>query len=145
MIVMQIAKTKRIIIGSLVLFLAISLTYSYAQQTREYSEADNTIEAEVGDNIVITLEANQASDLKWRLTEPLAQNILQLIDVRYVLGMARFHGAGGKEIWTIQALSAGKTAISLEYVIPRENNPVPRKQKTFEVTIIESSAPKQPQ
>lgn len=127
---------KGIIITCLAL-MAISWKYSYAQQPREYSEADNAIEVNAGQNFVITLESNQITGFKWQLAEPLAKDPIELVNVEYILGKARFQGAGGKEVWTFKALGAGKTTLSLKYIRPWEREPRPMKEKTFVVTVKE--------
>lgn len=128
---------KKAVISFLILLFIMS--YSYAQDTLNYSDSASSIEAKAGDNIVITFESNQITGLKWKLTKPLDEKIIELVNVEYVLGYARFQGAGGKEIWTLKALAPGETTISLEYINPNQNNAVAVKKKTFEVIVKEPS------
>lgn len=131
---------KIIIISCFVILFFMPLNYSYSQQALEYSDKDSIIEAKAGEDITINLESNQITGFKWRLAKPLDENVIKLVNVKYVLGIAKFRGAGGKEVWSLKAIGAGKATISLEYIRPWENNPVPMKKKTFEVTIEELSS-----
>jgi predicted secreted protein len=126
---------KKSLVICFALLAVIALSPAYSQQARSYTEADDTIKIAAGQNIVITLEANQTTGFKWELAEPLDKGMLELVNVEYVLGMARFLGAGGKEVWTLKALAPGEASILLKYVRPWEKNIPPAKEKKFKVTI----------
>ena len=112
--------------------LSAVLSSSLAQGPKNYSESDDTLEVDSGEDFSISLEANQVTGSRWELAEPLNWEMLSLIKIGYVPGFARFQGRGGKEIWTLKAISPGKTVISLRY---------PGKKKVFMVTIKEMKAP----
>lgn len=127
---------KIIIIACFALSIAILPAPAYSQEPRGYTEADNNIEVNSGEDFIITLETNYVTDFRWQLKDAMNKDILELVNVEYKLGYARFLGAGGEEVWTFRARKAGKTKISLIYVRPWEANVPAAKEKTFNVTVV---------
>jgi inhibitor of cysteine peptidase len=130
---------KKMIAICFVLFVGFLARHSYPQTLPEYSEADEEIKVEVGQDFVITLESNRTTGFTWELAEPLDNNILELLNAEYIKAVARIIGIPGREVWTFKAVRPGKTNISLEYVRPWEQNVVPAKKKIFSVTVKEHS------
>jgi len=60
--------------------------------------------------------------------------VLQQTDHKYINPTTPALGAGGQEVWTIQALKEGKSTISMECRRPFE--PTARPAKTFTLTVV---------
>ena len=118
---------RRIII--LVLLLLSSYTFA------ETNDMTNTIQATIGKEFVITLDANATTGYQWQFAKPLDESILQLIRSEYLPDKTELVGAGGKQVWVFKALNAGKTAISFKYVRSWEKNVPPVKEASFVVII----------
>ncbi|MDY6892887.1 MAG: protease inhibitor I42 family protein, partial [Chloroflexota bacterium] len=70
----------------------------------------------------------------WRLAEDVDENVLRLANSEYSAPETTLVGAGGQEVWTFEAVGAGETTISLEYVRPWEEG-VPAVD-TFQLTVV---------
>ena len=69
-----------------------------------------------GQTFRITLDSNPTTGYAWRLGAPLP-DVVRLVESRYFPGPDAAHlmGAGGREVWTFQAVQPGQGAIQLEY------------------------------
>lgn len=119
---------RRIIaVTTFVLFLCIC-RYSYGQQIEK-------IQINLGENVVITLDANHTTGFSWQLAKPLDKNKLRFIKMEYVTGGTKLIGGGGEEVWTFQTLNKGQTEIDLKYVRPWEKDTPAAKETKFVVII----------
>jgi len=97
------------------------------------------IEVPAGHLLVITLESNPTTGFRWELSEPIDKGILALIQSEYKPGERGKQnppvaGAGGTEVWTFEALTAGEVTISLEYSRPWEGGE--KAVQTFNLTVV---------
>ena len=97
------------------------------------------IEVPAGHLLVITLEANPTTGFRWELSEPIDEDILALIQSEYKPGEQAkqnppISGAGGTEVWTFEALTAGEATVSLEYSRPWEGGE--KAVRTFNLTVV---------
>lgn len=93
------------------------------------------ISAEAGLGFAITLESNHTTGYGWQLAGKPNTRIVRFLNTNYVEPNTRLAGAGGKEIWTFEALAPGKTSIVLNYVRPWEKNTPPARTKTIVVVV----------
>ena len=101
---------------------------------------DQEVEVAAGNLLVVTLESNATTGFRWQLSEPIDEGMLALIQSKYMPGEdaekdSPVVGAGGTEVWTFEALTAGKVAtISMEYSRPWEGGE--KGARTFDVTVV---------
>ena len=78
-------------------------------------DSGSSVEAAVGDEIVITLESNVTTGFAWTLVTEPESEVLDLVDSEYVAPDTDLVGAGGEEVWTFVATGEGTTAIAMNY------------------------------
>lgn len=88
-----------------------------------------------GETLTITLESNITTGYSWDETANIGDRlVLQQTDHKYEPPATAALGAGGKEVWTIKALKAGESTISMGYGRPFEPGVAPA--KTFTLTVV---------
>ncbi len=88
-----------------------------------------------GGTLTITLDSNVTTGYSWSESANISNKlVLQQMDQKYVNPTTSAVGAGGQEVWTLQAIESGKSEISLEYRRPFEPTAPPA--KTFTVTVV---------
>ena len=96
-------------------------------------------EVAVGDQFSVTLDSNATTGFRWQLAAPLDESVVKLAASQYLAptpsGGAPLVGAGGREIWTFQAIGAGKTTFSLQYTRPWETDVAPARVQNVEVAV----------
>jgi len=92
------------------------------------------IEAEVGQEFAITLQANPTTGYRWQLAEPL-DDVLELVNSEYKGPETELVGAGGEEVWTFRGVCQGEAIVTLHYVRPWEHGIAPTETRTFTVII----------
>lgn len=108
------------------LLLLVTLTLTACGSDAEPAEGGRTIdltaedsgssvEAAVGDEIVITLESNVTTGYAWTLVTEPESEVLDLVDSEYVAPDTDLVGAGGEEVWTFVATGEGTTALAMSY------------------------------
>lgn len=93
------------------------------------------VEAKAGERFVIVLGANHTTGYRWEMVGSVDGNILELVGSVYEPSKDEKTGAGGRELWTFAAKSAGKTRISFQYVRPWEKQTGKAKTTSFEIII----------
>ena len=83
----------------------------------------------------ITLESNRSTGYQWRLARPLDQAVVKLVGSGYESPRVKLPGAGGKEIWTFQAVGRGRTEITMKYIRPWEKGEAPARTARFVVVV----------
>ena len=115
----------------IILVLLLLSSYAFA----ETNDMTNTIQATVGKEFVITLNANATTGYEWQLANPIDDSLIGLVGSEYVPDKTGLVGSGGKSIWTFKAVRAGKTQVSFKYIRPWEKNTPPVKEATYIVDI----------
>ncbi len=88
-----------------------------------------------GGTLTITLESNITTGYSWEETANIGDKlVLQQTGHKYEPPATPALGAGGKEVWTIKALKAGESTISMGYGRPFEPGVAPA--KTFNLTVV---------
>lgn len=93
------------------------------------------VEARCGETFSITLDSNPTTGYQWRLAGQFPARKLRLVKSSYRRPSGRLVGAGGREIWTFEALAAGRATLRFEYIRPWEKDVPPARTRTFEVAI----------
>jgi inhibitor of cysteine peptidase len=88
-----------------------------------------------GSRFRINLESNRSTGYQWRLARPVDQKVIKLVGSGYQSPEVKLPGAGGKEIWTFEAVAAGRTEISMQYVRPWEKGVPPARTARFSVVV----------
>lgn len=135
---------QRSIIARLgVLFVVLMLmafpAAAYAQEgwEPEYDDADYPVEVYVGEELVISMEANPSTGYHWELAGPLDESILVLVDVDHQRPVENRVGAPGHTQFTILAVGPGTTDVVFNYLRPWEDDVPPARVVTFTVTVHE--------
>jgi inhibitor of cysteine peptidase len=97
--------------------------------------SDATCRVAAGQEFTVSLGSNPATGYSWQLGKSLDATILKLAGTRYETARTGLLGAGGKETWTFQAVSAGQTTISLNYVRPWEKDVPPARTHRIAVAV----------
>jgi inhibitor of cysteine peptidase len=72
-----------------------------------------------GERFTIALDANRSTGFQWELGRPLDEEVVRFVDSTYEQTTPGV-GAGGKEIWTFDAVAPGWAKIELVYRRPWE-------------------------
>ncbi len=134
-------KSKLIMVGLMVVIALSLLACSSTPQRLVViapvdSSVNEEVEIAVGGSLVVHLESNPTTGFKWELSEITDQTVLkQDGEPEFVPPDEAIPGAGGKEIWTFDALKAGKTTVSLEYSRPWEGGEKGEWTYTLTVTV----------
>jgi inhibitor of cysteine peptidase len=105
------------------------------EEQKEDTGQRSPIHAKAGEIFSIILDSNPTTGYQWQLANPLDEKVLKLISSEYRMPETQMVGAGGKEVWTVKALSTGQTTISFEYVRPWEKDREPAKKAIFTINI----------
>ena len=95
----------------------------------------NMIKATVGQEFVITLDANATTGYEWQLANTVDDSLINLMRSEYAPDKTGLVGSGGKSIWTFKAVRAGKTQISFKYIRPWEKNTPPARKTAYIIDI----------
>lgn len=90
--------------------------------------------AATGRTFTVTLDANRSTGFQWELAKPLDEDVVRLAGTAYEQAPGAAPGAGGKEIWTFDAVAPGWTKIELSYRRPWEEM-APAKISVFSVEV----------
>ena len=104
------------------------------------SSSGKQVEIVVNGSLTVTLDSNATTGYSWKLTGISDTGVLQKTDNKYVAPTSGLVGAGGKEVWTFQTLTAGTTTISMEYSQPWTGGQ--KGAKHFTLTVISKYAAK---
>jgi inhibitor of cysteine peptidase len=99
----------------------------------------NVVQAKVGQEFEVKLEANHTTGYRWDLVKPVDTNAVKLVSESYSSKVKGRVGAGGEETWRFKALKAGETPIGFKHVRPWETNAVPGKTTNFLVKVEKGS------
>jgi predicted secreted protein len=93
------------------------------------------VRSKAGSSFTIVLAANHTTGYSWRLSKPLNANLLRQVSDVYEEESSGRIGAGGKETWTFEALSAGTAEIEFEYARPWGKDVAPVNTAKYTVEI----------
>lgn len=83
----------------------------------------------------IVLASNPTTGYSWRLGGKLDRRLVKQVGSKFIPPQTKLVGAGGREVWTFQAVGRGRARIVLEYVRPWEKNIKPVDTRVYEVII----------
>ena len=89
----------------------------------------------VGEEFTIILNSNPTTGYRWKLPDNSSGGIVESLGSEYQPPETQRKGAGGREIWRVKAVAAGKTTITLEYIRPWEKGVEPAMVKSYAVTV----------
>ena len=116
-----------------IILLLLSLSsYAFAEVQDDMT---NTIKATVGEELVITLDANATTGYEWQLASMVDDSLIKPVSSEYVPDNTGLVGSGGKSVWTFKAVRAGKTQLSFKYIRSWEKDTPPAKEATYIVDI----------
>lgn len=117
------------------LYLVLTLVWAAAcgRGPVRFTDPGRPIATHVGQAFAIALDANATTGYTWHLAAPLPPAVA-LVAARYFPDPLAVHraGAGGREVWTFQAVQAGQGQIQLQYA--RAGGPIGR-TATFTVDV----------
>jgi inhibitor of cysteine peptidase len=118
-----------------VLNLTVGCSQPGGQKVPEFSHPDASIQRQVGERFILTLESNPSTGYSWKFAPPVDGKILRLVNSEYRSPDPQIPGKGGREYWTFQAIGKGHASITLVYLRPWEKNTPPVKKAVFRVTV----------
>ncbi len=123
----------RLSLITVILFLVVSACTSGAVEHQlTAANANQSIEAKVGDTLVVELEGNPTTGFTWEATE-LDQAVLEQVGEPEFNAESDLLGAPGVISLRFKATGPGQTLLKLVYHQPWEQDVPP--EETFEVTI----------
>jgi inhibitor of cysteine peptidase len=139
---MKLKTTISILIFA-VMFILITISPGFCEGVKQtinkkntaYTDPEKTIQCSVDEEFSIVLDSNPTTGYQWQLARPTDEKTLNLIDKKYKAPKPQLAGAGGQEVWSFKALSAGKTTIVFEYRRPWEKEKGPVKSMSFIINI----------
>lgn len=104
------------------------------------SDPAKLVEAKVGEEFVIVLDSNPTTGYGWRIAGKLDESMIKVVEIGHQRAKADpgLVGMGGKDVWTLQGLREGETAVPFEYVRPWEKDVPPVKKVIFTIMIRKS-------
>lgn len=105
---------------------------SCSSETKEpipYSDPGDTIKVTIGERFKIVLESNPTTGYSWQFRQPVDSTLLKLVETQYTAkpNPDKLMGRGGHDHWFFEALAAGTTLISLQYLRPWDSTSVEQK------------------
>ncbi len=94
-----------------------------------------TIDALVGQEFKIVMQANPTTGYQWQIAQPLDDTRVKLLGSAYRYDEPTLAGSGGAEVWTFRGVGEGRTSISFKYVRPWETNAAPARSETYSVNV----------
>ncbi|HOW59059.1 MAG TPA: protease inhibitor I42 family protein [Candidatus Omnitrophota bacterium] len=104
----------------------------------EYKDPSKEILVFSGSEFTIVLDANPSTGYGWQLSETIDKTLLKVVEIKHRRDKGEKVGAGGKDLWTFQALREGEGKIPFDYVRPWEKGVAPAKKEIFTVRIKNS-------
>lgn len=132
-------RLSRILIAVIITLSVLGLVLAgCTSSTKTFRSQGETIEARVGDQFQIELDANASTGFSWELAEPLNADVLKKVGNEYRdAGAGGAVGAPGTDVWTFEAVGPGEVEIKLKYFRPWEPAAKPVDEKTFNVKVEE--------
>ena len=84
----------------------------------EFSDPRAPVEARVGQEFLLSLEANRSTGYEWRLVEPVDAGALELLGAAYETSPRALSGAvggGGRQVFRFRALRPGEAEVWLRH------------------------------
>lgn len=110
-------------IGARAILLACALATSAAACSM-FASAPGPPPAEItaapGGQFTLALDANRSTGFQWELAKPLDEGVVKHVGTAWEQEPNAAIGAGGKEIWTFEAVAPGWAKIELVYRRPWE-------------------------
>jgi predicted secreted protein len=117
-----------IAIGPLLVFYVCTAT------TGVFSDPSIPIDVANGSRFSIELSSNATTGYGWNFIAPVDENTIRLVKANYRNPDSALTGAGGTQVWVLEALQSDKTTIALEYKRSWETDP-PSQTADFTVSI----------
>jgi inhibitor of cysteine peptidase len=92
------------------------------------------VEIAVNGTITVTLDSNATTGYSWQLSGISDSSVLEKMNNVYDAPTSGLMGAGGKEVWTFKALTAGKATLSMEYDQPWAGGR--KNAQSFNLTVV---------
>ncbi|HEY8581587.1 MAG TPA: protease inhibitor I42 family protein [Capillimicrobium sp.] len=105
----------RLLAATTIAALAVAAPASAKTVTVTAADRGDTVRAEQGDTIRVSLAANQTTPFKWAVTKRPAAGVARLVGQRYVSPADAPPGAPGRQLYEIRATGAGTTAFRAAY------------------------------
>jgi predicted secreted protein len=102
---------------------------------RVVSDPEKPVKVTVGRKFFIVLQSNRTTGYRWEISSAGNAAVVKSVGAEYTPPDTKLVGAGGKEIWTFEAVGKGITEISLKYVRPWEKDVPPAKSVTFKLNV----------
>ena len=134
---MKITRIAVMLLAGMLIVAGFACTPAPKEVHVDASYSGETVTLAVGDSLIVTLESNASTGYEWSLADNSDESVLQEAGHEYVAPEPTgtpVVGAGGEEVWTFTALSAGTSTISMEYVRPWEEDTEPA--DTFTLTVV---------
>jgi len=139
--VIILKKTLILSLFIVVLSLVILLSISSCSDTEKYyftgKNNGENVDLNVGDIINLRLDSNITTGYSWELSETTDTEIISLESSLYENSQENedIVGAGGAELFSFRAISAGQTDLILEYIRPWEEGMEPADSFTLKITV----------
>ena len=102
---------------------------------RVVSDPEKPVNVTAGLKFAIVLESNRTTGYRWERSASENATVVKLRGAEYREPGTGRAGAGGREVWTFEAVAKGATEISLKYVRPWEKDVPPARSVTFKVNV----------
>jgi inhibitor of cysteine peptidase len=104
------------------------------QVSADVSSSGKQIEIAAGGSFTITLDSNATTGYSWELKGISDTAVLEKADNKYEAPASGLMGAGGKEVWTFEAMKAGTSTLTMEYSQPWAGGQ--KSANTFSLTVV---------
>ena len=126
---------KRIPVVSLIFIFLLSACGGRTPSLQP-TDPQQPIEAGIGEEFSIILEANPTTGYHWVFVGELDPNVVEFVKNDYTsTSDPNLVGGGGLDVWIFKAVNTGETRITLGYY-PPSNDPIDPQQTTTYIVIV---------
>jgi predicted secreted protein len=100
-----------------------------------FNDPGKPVSVAIGRKFALVLESNRTTGYRWETSGPGDPAIVKFVENEYNGPGTGLAGAGGKEVWTFEAVGKGETEISLKYLRPWERDLPPARTVSFKVNV----------
>ncbi|MFZ2088549.1 MAG: protease inhibitor I42 family protein, partial [Desulfobaccales bacterium] len=107
--------TAVVMIGGLRSVMADNTQAPVSNEAYQLTDPCRPLTVSPGEKFFIVIASNRTTGFSWQIGKPINEEVVRLLEAKYIPAKSGLVGAEGKEVWTFTAVAPGQTTISLKY------------------------------